>query len=263
MYFFNYTKQKKLFETFESSSLSKTMNERLYQKTKNNFNFNIFNKFIHMENSIKKLKKGFLTLFLLNILIIFTSIFIQSCQTESINDNNSITELKRDVTKFQKDFASFNERLKTSKVENDSIKNAEALKMLMPIVKSTKEVLRNNFEIEEYELKEIFEGNSDDPRIALVGLAIITKEKAGEVELADKFMNSIGTSAYAFPTGNQAIDCALEALGFSSTDLIKDFITGNLTKGAVKRLVIGMASRALGPIGVAFIVAEWGICMSS
>lgn len=96
------------------------------------------------------------------------------------------------------------------------------------------------------ELQEDFP-NLDDSRIALIGIDIITIEDG---------LSNVQTEGIDW---GRAMACAGNAIGFNAIDVLRNAAeTG--TRVAIKTLIKTVATRLLGPIGIAFTVAEWSIC---
>jgi len=128
---------------------------------------------------------------------------------------------------------------------HSNLNNLIASSYLQPMIKETLNVLPY-YGISVLELqKDIIDLN--DPRIALIGIGIITMDQGLAYAKADI-------------NWGQVAGCALEAIGFSSIDLIKDAIESG-SRLALRHLIRCVAMRVLGPIGVAIAVAEFAWCM--
>ena len=121
----------------------------------------------------------------------------------------------------------------------------QASTYLQPIIDETLAVLPE-YGISTEELQENI-SDLNDPRIAIIGIGIVTID-SGVQNLQVKSVD-----------WDRAIGCALSAIGFNSIDLIRNAAqTG--TRLAIRSLIRTVAVRLLGPIGVAFTVAEWAVC---
>lgn len=200
---------------------------------------------------MKKLFK-FLPIALLGFCLV-----LNSCsEEESINLTEGTTlqtksseidldPLKNAVNKYAQfvfDVHGNSERFDTN-LMHSNLNELLASSYLQPIIKETLNMLPY-YGISINELQEDI-SDLNDPRIALVGIGIITMEQG---------------LTYAKADWGQVAGCALEAIGFSSVDLIKDaFERGS--RIALRQLIRSVAMRVLGPIGVAIAVAEFAWCM--
>lgn len=121
---------------------------------------------------------------------------------------------------------------------------------LSKVSDATKELLRE-CGVEEQELIELF-GNSNDERLALVGIA-----------LSQHLPNVIQTRGLEW---DDYVDCAAEAVGVNVlTNLKSMYDSGQLTRSLMKKaaleVVKQVARRFVGPVGVAITVADFGWCL--
>lgn len=231
-----------------------------------------------INDSIKKFIKGMLALFMINLLIFGGMLLVQSCQTDDISSEQN--EQIEAITKFEnlvnktapkiQDIVNKRQSLQKSKSVNKNQMNTqyeeEARKSLNELVIGTKELL-SVYDIDDTDYINEFE-NNEDPRIALIGLAILasSQESQNKVGMLNKTsFNLLGISnGYA---QNQTVNCFLEATGISAGIAVVGAFTGAaLTKTQVLRLVKKLAKtvgkRVIGVIGLAIIVGEFAWCMN-
>ena len=148
------------------------------------------------------------------------------------------------------------------KEERSKALEKEARTVLRPVVNGTKALLKS-YNVDEEYLRKEFE-DTEDPRIALVGLMILAAENSEKMAVASNFVNAFGTVGYAFQgeTLEEAkkdwVDCLIVAVGI---DVVVDFMKGNVTEAIAKKAIKKIASRALGVIGAAIAAYEFGSCM--
>ncbi len=171
------------------------------------------------------------------------STFVIGCSNDDISDNNS-SLVKREVDinleYIELKTLVFNHLEYLQDKDESYLKGLteeEAINSLAPITNATMRVLQS-YGISESEISDEF-GSIDDPRLALVGISIVAAN--GDFDM------------------DKAIDCLVEALGLNVFDAIRE--VGEVgTKKALIKIVRGVASRFLGPIGMAITVAEWAWC---
>ncbi|QBA65493.1 hypothetical protein [Muriicola soli] len=138
----------------------------------------------------------------------------------------------------------------------------ETREVLLPMVNGTKALLKS-YNVNEKDLRQEFQ-EKDDPRIALVGLMILASESKEQMAVARNFVNAFRTVGYSLQgaTLEEAkkdwVDCLIVAVGI---DVVVDFVNGNVTEAIAKKAIKKIASRALGAIGAAIAVYEFGSCM--
>lgn len=224
-----------------------------------------------INGSIKKFGKGMIAIFAIKLLLFGGAFIIQSCQTESIEDTQSI-EQELALSKFEslvrtstpkiqsmvERQQSFSTSKSTFSREVQQQNEAEMIESLNPLVEGTKELLLA-FEIEAKDLEEVF-GNENDPRLVIAGLALLSMGNEDNNQTAINFSNIFVQSTYAQSgIGN----CVLEALGVNAAvDAFKGGIKKLGKKGAFK-LLKKVAGRALGPIGVALAIIDFADCMGA
>ena len=182
---------------------------------------------------------------------------LNSCSEENVNTdqtrNLGFSEMKStedvDLSKLRNSVATFVDSVNIASIANGStlLDEGQASDLLAPIVEETLAILPE-YGITLGELQEDFP-NLDDSRIAIIGIGIISIEDG---------LNNLQIKSVDW---DRAISCALGAIGFNSIDLLRNAAeTG--TRVAIRGLIKTVATRLLGPIGVAFTVAEWALCYS-
>ena len=123
----------------------------------------------------------------------------------------------------------------------------EDIPELVPILK---ELLESELGEDFYDL--------DDPRIALIGLAILAANDESGNQTAMNFAGMFGTTVYAQDT----YDCVLRTIGITAlTDAINNGLSSSAGKAALKKAIRKIASRVLGWVGAAWAAYEFGDCM--
>ncbi len=225
-----------------------------------------------INDSIKKISKGMIAIFTIKILLLGGIFIFQSCLNdfEEVNDGSeqklAITKFKSIVIKTTPKIRSVIEKqhLLTAKGLSTNKANVKAEKeinsAIAPIISGTKELLRT-FDLTESDLAEVFD-DPNDPRISIVGLTILASENNEGNQIAMNFASILGTSVYAQSWGDIG-RCAAAALG---VDLIYGLTDAGASaawkRKALKKLFKKVATRILGPVGVAIAIAEFGICVA-
>lgn len=166
-----------------------------------------------INGSIKNFGKGMLAIFAIKLLL-FGGVFVsQSCQTDSIEDSTSI-EQKLALSKFESLVRTSTPKIqsmvkrqqnllvsksKSIKYESEQTEN-EAKEMLEPIISGAKELLVA-FDFTDSDLAEELE-DTNDARIAIVGLAILAAKDETSKQTALNFTNVFITSTYAQDVGD-------------------------------------------------------------
>lgn len=221
----------------------------------------------------KRLGKGLIAIFVFKICLIGFAMTLESCQTneeeykafqqeEALGSfevlvRNTIPKVKNLMEKYpavlkNPDLMDHKQGQKLEKEVNN---------LLQPLVRETKDLLKW-YEVEEAYLTREFV-NPDDPRIALVGLFLLAAESKEKKEVALNFAHAFGTFGYAQDTElSEAepdwVNCMITAVGI---DAAVEFLKGNVTEAIAKKAIKKIASRALGFIGAAIAVYEFGSCM--
>jgi len=214
-----------------------------------------------MNYSIKQFGKGMLAIFTLKLLLFGGAFVIQSCQTDSIGSYTSIEQelalskfeslVRTSVPKIRRMAEKHNNLLLSRSTNNESKTRTEeeAKQVLRPLIQGSKELF-SAYGISESDFVE--ELDSEDPRIAMLGLALLSAKTNKEVavNLSGLFVSSL----YA----QDAYDCALRAVGIEA---VVELFNGQVTSAIAKRAIRKIASRALGWVGAAWAVYEFGDCM--
>lgn len=222
--------------------------------------------FEHRKNNAIKLAKGMLSIFMIKLILFGGAFIVQSCQNEDIMFKDSEKQLalekfgnlvKVNTTKVQNLIIQQQNLLaaRNTNLEEVNIQtNQEAKETLMPILEGTKELLREYGISEEY-YAEVFE-DTNDPRIALVGLAVFVAESNEVNQTAFNFASLLATPTYAM---NQQWKCIMEAIGLPA-----GMIAGgmrNMTVKALLKSAAKLSGRVLGWVGLAWAVADYTSCM--
>jgi hypothetical protein len=216
-----------------------------------------------MKKGINKFAKGVFAIFTIKLLFFGIVFLNQACQTD---DNIfSISEKELALEKFENILKQTIPVVKTNIKEknlNSSFRKGEndyeSKKMINPLIDGTKELLLA-FDVEENDLIEIF-GSKNDPRLVIVGLALLNIRYNDNSQTAINFSNLFVESAYA---QSGIGGCVLEALGVNAAvNALKGGIKKLGKKGALK-LLRKVGGKALGPIGVALAIVDFADCMGA
>ncbi|MEZ2413838.1 hypothetical protein ACA086_02665 [Muriicola sp. E247] len=210
----------------------------------------------------------------LKAILVVGMILLGSCQSQEgdykeLEKNEAIAEFEDIVIKTTPEIKVLMQRYpqalteKGMMMEERSIAlKREARNVLRPVVNGTKALLKS-YNVDEEFLRQEFK-DSEDPRIALVGLMILAAESSENMAVASNFVNAFGTVGYAYQSqtleeaNKDWVDCLIVAVGI---DVVVDFLKGNVTEAIAKKAIKKIASRALGVIGAAIAVYEFGSCM--
>lgn len=225
---------------------------------------------IRKRSILNRFSKGYVALisFKLALFLVFT--LIVSCTTdESLLPEQSVTN---SLDRFEKNLdnsAQFYLRNSESfniQKEQDEIAINNALEFLNPFLQESKNMLKE-IGFTDSELKSYF-GNENDTRIAIIGLIIFIQNKihTDRTHLSSNqiFFQTVNAQSNWNDT-DRIIKCALTALGvnfFASFGTLHGSAKDKWTKMAVKKLLGKVASRMLGPVGVAITIGSFVICMS-
>ena len=231
-------------------------------------------KFIQTINSSAiKLAKGMVGIFAIKLLLFGGVFLIQSCKTDKIEDTQIIEQefallkfesivrssIPRIQSAVEKQQSFTTNSMTTLSIEMQQQNEDEIVESLKPLVEGAKELL-TAFDFAESDLSEEFE-DLEDPRIALIGLAVLAAQDESSNQTAMNFASMFGQTVYAKSIGG----CLKSALGI---DLIDDFKGWNgLGKKAKKKLIrkalVKAGSRYFsGWFGAAIIVAELSLCLA-
>lgn len=223
-----------------------------------------------IEKSIKRFGKGMLAVFVIKLLLFGGAFIIQSCQTDSIEYSQNI-EQELALFKFEGLVKTSIPKIQSIVVEQHNLsfsKNTSAVvatntdkeirEILMPMVTGTKELLAT-FDFTETDLSEEF-NDLEDPRIALIGLAVLAAKDETNNQTAMNFANIFGKTVYA----QDAYDCLLRSVGIDAViELVNSKTIGSrAAKKLMKKAVRKIASRTLGWVGAAVAIYEFGDCMN-
>lgn len=204
-------------------------------------------KFIQTINSsANKFAKGMVGIFAVKLMLFGGAFLIQSCQTDEIEDTQSI-EQEFALLKFERLVRSSIPRIQnavekqqsfttnsmtTLSIETQQQNEDEIVESINLLVEETMELLLA-FEIEEKDLEDVF-GNKNDPRIVIAGLALLGMGNENNNQTAFNLSNIFVQSTYAQSgIGN----CVLEALGVNAAvGALEKGIKNLGKKGAFKLL---------------------------
>jgi hypothetical protein len=145
----------------------------------------------------------------------------------------------------------------TLSIETQQQNEDEIVESLKPLVEGTKELLAA-FDFAESDLSEEFE-DLEDPRIALIGLAVLAAQEESSNQTAMNFASMFGQTVYA----QNLYDCALRTLGITALkEAFDKGINSSAGKALLKKAVRKIATRAVGWIGAAWATYEFGACMN-
>ncbi len=243
-----------------------------------------------IKRKIRKLIKGFFAIFTIKLALFTVLFIIQACQKD--DNYNFLIEsekelaikkfeksLKDNVPKANKKILDFEEKKKyftqlQSKIkkesniifdmENFEDKTEEEVKtLLLPLVYDSKELLFN-YGITENDLEEIFFDidilDTNDPSLIVISEIILAIEKENK-KTAFNYSGLLASPVFAYQQPNY-FDCALRSIGVTTIiDAFKKGIKGAAGKALLKKAIKKVALRALGWVGAAVAVYEFGRCM--
>lgn len=221
----------------------------------------------------KRLGRGLAAIFVLKICLIGTVMTLESCQSDE--EDYKILKQEEALISFELLVKNTTPKIKNLLEEHPAaLKNPDLLgqkallklesevnTLLQPLVLSTKKLLKS-YEVENEFLNQEF-SDPNDPRIALVGLFLLAAENREKQEVALNFAQAFGTLSYAQNTElSEAkpdwVECMITAVGI---DAVVEFLKGNITEAIAKKAIKKIASRALGFVGAAVALFEFGNCM--
>lgn len=223
----------------------------------------------------KRLSRGLAVLFALKMMLIAGAITMESCQSQE--EEFQTTSGQKALDSFEAVIRNATPQISKIMKENPDVFQDKGEPMsakyqeieegirniMMPVVKETK-VLLKDYNVDESFLQAEF-GDSDDPRISLVGLMILAAESQEKKATAMSFAQALGTPGFAkgnntlFSAKSEWADCLIVAVGI---DVAVEFFKGNVTETISKKALKKLASRALGWIGAAVAAYEFGSCMN-
>jgi hypothetical protein len=184
----------------------------------------------------------------------------QACQTDdnifSISEKELALEnfenmAKQVLPKLQGNLEKSRLLNKSSDTEMSNKNVEDIMNIMNPLTVTSTELLKT-YGFTEKELTEDM-GDVNDPRLVIIGLAILKAETKNK-EVAMNIDSFFATSVYAQDT----FDCLIRSVGI---DAVVEIVKGKITKKAVSKLIRKVAKRALGPIGAAWAIYEFGDCM--
>jgi hypothetical protein len=224
----------------------------------------------------KRLARGLVVLFGIKVCLIGAAMSLESCQSNE--ENYKMLQREESLSSFETLVRNTTPKIKQALEEQPALlKNPEILdqknvqklgqdvkNILQPMVASTKQLLKW-YEVEEEFLTQEFT-DPNDPRIALIGLFLLAAERQEKQEVALNFAQAFGTFTYAQDAPNNElsearpdwVECMIIAVGI---DAVVEFFKGNVTEAIAKKAIKKIASRALGVVGAAVALYEFGSCM--
>ncbi len=208
-----------------------------------------------MKNPLNKFAKGMFAIITIKLLF-FSIIFLnQACQTDfGIIENeqeqialNNFEKLAKKTT-FELNNVTLKQNYFSKNQQKDSLQLTK--KIIEPLIEASKELF-SIYGVNENDFKEEF--NSNDPRIAILGFALLTAKRKNN-SLAMNLSELFITNLHAQDT----FDCAIRAVGI---DAVIELFNGKVTKAIAKKAIKKIASRTLGWIGAAWAAYEFGDCM--
>jgi hypothetical protein len=213
-----------------------------------------------MKKGINKFAKGVFAIFTIKLLFFGIVFLNQACQTDdnifSISEKELALEnfenmAKQVLPKLQGNLEKSRLLNKSSDTEMSNKNVEDIMNIMNPLTVPSTELLKT-YGFTEKELTEDM-GDVNDPRLVIIGLAILKAETKNK-EVAMNIDSFFATSVYAQDT----FDCLIRSVGI---DAVVEIVKGKITKKAVSKLIRKVAKRALGPIGAAWAIYEFGDCM--
>jgi hypothetical protein len=213
-----------------------------------------------MKKGINKFAKGVFAIFTIKLLFFGIVFLNQACQTDdnifSISEKELALEnfenmAKQVLPKLQGNLEKSRLLNKSSDTEMSNKNVEDIMNIMNPLTVTSTELLKT-YGFTEKELTEDM-GDVNDPRLVIIGLAILKAETKNK-EVAMNIDSFFATSVYAQDT----FDCLIRSVGI---DAVVEIVKGKITKKAVSKLIRKVAKRALGPIGAAWAIYEFGDCM--
>jgi len=242
-------------------------------------------KFIQTINSsANKFAKGMVGIFAIKLMLFGGAFLIQSCQTDEIEDTQTIEQefalLKfegivrssipriQSVVEKQQSFTT--NSMTTLSIETQQQNEESQMKdILQPVVAGAKELLLS-YGFTDEEINDEF-GSTENKDVLMAGLAILEIETEANENYTS--FNSINTNDLFFMFGQsanaQSYDdfkrCALDATGIAGVGIL---ISEGIKKGikklgkkAVLKIVGKALARTLSWVGAAWAIADFSYCM--
>jgi len=222
----------------------------------------------------KRLARGLVAVFTLKMMLIAGAIALESCESKedeykTLQNEEALAAFEAVVKTTTPRIGKLMEKFPEALSEKGSLNGEKGMalereirQVLIPMVDGTK-ILLKGYNVEESYLQAEFQ-DSNDPRIALVGLMILAAERQEGEAVALNFAQAFGALGYAQQetTLEEAkkdwVDCLIVAVGI---DVVVDFLKGNITEALAKKAIKKIASRTLGVVGAAIAAYEFGSCM--
>jgi hypothetical protein len=207
-------------------------------------------------NATMKVAKGMLAIFMIKLIFVLGVFIFQSCESETIvNDTakqEALSKFENLVKKQTIEIQSIKQKSEQGLIAKSNVSDEQfAMELLQPIINGSKDLLEV-YNITDADIQAEL-GNTNDPRIAIVALAVLQAETNSN-EVTMNFASLFGTSAYA----QSAWECAGQALGFYA---IAEIFAGQVSNSAILGAFRKVAARTLGWIGLGLAVYEFGDCM--
>ncbi len=221
----------------------------------------------------KRLGKGLVAIFICKVCLLGAAMTLESCQSNE--EEYKTLQQEEALNSFEVLVKNTTPKIKNLMEEHPSVlknpdlldqKSAQKLEkeantLLQPLVHSTRKLLKW-YEVEDEYLNQEFT-DPNDPRIALVGLFLLAAESQEKQGVALNFAQAFGTLSYAqnpqlTEDKPEWVDCMITAVGI---DAVVEFLKGNVTEAIAKKAIKKIASRAMGFIGAAVALYEFGSCM--
>ena len=239
-------------------------------------------KFIQIINSsANKFAKGMVGIFAIKLLLFGGAFLIQSCQTDEIEDTQTIEQefallkfegivrssIPRIQSAVEKQQSFTTNSMTTLSIETQQQNEDEIVESLKPLVEGSRELFYA-FELSDNDIEEILD-NGDSSTLAMLGLTFLaySNESKNNNDTASlDLLNSVFNIQTANGQDWGAIGgCAIGALGLDSLGTLKDALQGKkVTAKALKKAVKKVAKKfaaGLSGWGTAILVAEFAICV--
>ncbi|BAV95400.1 hypothetical protein JBKA6_1387 [Ichthyobacterium seriolicida] len=190
-------------------------------------------------------------------LLFFSIVFFnQSCQNDIVTIENEQQQITLDNFEdlAKKTAVKFNNlALKNDCFLSDKQKQTEqeAKNIIQPLIDGSKELF-SFYGVSESDFLEKLD--SQDPRIAVLGLALLSAKREN-----NKVAMNFSELSVSNRRAQNAYNCALRALGIDA--MIEIFITRKVTKLMAKEAIKKIAKKTLGWAGAALAAYEFGDCM--
>jgi hypothetical protein len=208
-----------------------------------------------MKKGINKFAKGVFAIFTIKLLFFGIVFLNQACQNDigiieneeqQIALDNFENLAKQTTVKFNNLALKNDYFLSTNQKQTEQ----EAKNIIQPLIDGSKELF-SFYGVSESDFLENLD--SQDPRIAILGLALLSAKRKNN-KVAMNFSELFVGNLYAQDT----FDCAIRAVGI---DAVITLFNGKVTKEIAKKAIKKIAKRALGWVGAAWAAYEFGDCM--